>query len=123
MKTRAKIEFGDFQTPLPLARDILLNAAPCRLFLEALIFPDSKRPITVELLQRLNLSAIAGEAGLASRWRRLRRVDYSQRAEAPQSVFENSALDSSRRESAHFSISVPGDKSGLTSATIFKTRS
>jgi len=41
-----------------------------------------------------------------------------------ESVFGNSIFGTSRRESAHFSISVPGDLSGLTSAaTILKTRS
>jgi hypothetical protein len=46
----------------------ILNSAPCREFLSALAFEDTKRPITVELLQRLNLKAIAGAAGLAEAW-------------------------------------------------------
>jgi len=46
----------------------ILNSAPCREFLSALLFEDSKRPVTVELLQRLNLKAIAGAAGLAEAW-------------------------------------------------------
>jgi hypothetical protein len=37
-------------------------------FISALLFQDSKRPITVELLQRLNLHAIAESAGLSDRW-------------------------------------------------------
>ena len=46
----------------------ILNSAPCREFLSALVFEDTKRPITVEILQRLNLKAIAGAAGLAEEW-------------------------------------------------------
>jgi hypothetical protein len=46
----------------------ILNSAPCREFLSALVFEDTKRPITVELLQRLNLKAIAGAAGLVEAW-------------------------------------------------------
>jgi protein-disulfide isomerase len=38
----------------------ILNSPACREFLDALMFPDSKRPITVEFLQRLHLSALAG---------------------------------------------------------------
>jgi len=62
----------------------ILNSPACRAFLGALMFPDSKRPVTVDLLQRLNLSAIAEEAGLAGRWRRLRRANYSCNQAAPQ---------------------------------------
>jgi len=46
----------------------ILNSAPCREFLSALVFEDTKRPVTVELLQRLNLRAIAGAAGLGEEW-------------------------------------------------------
>jgi hypothetical protein len=46
----------------------ILNSAPCLEFLTSLVFPDSKRPITVELLQRLNIHAIAVEAGLVNEW-------------------------------------------------------
>ena len=62
----------------------ILNSPACRSFLDALMFPDSKRPVTVELLQRLNLSAIAEEAGLAGPWRRLQRADYARSETAPQ---------------------------------------
>ena len=62
----------------------VLNSRPSRALLEALLFDDAKRPITVELLQRLDLSAIATEAGMASRWRALQRVDYTRQTEAPQ---------------------------------------
>jgi hypothetical protein len=48
-------------------------------FMESLMFRDSKRPVTVELLQRLNLSAIALDAGLAARWKSIQRVVYSKR--------------------------------------------
>jgi hypothetical protein len=43
----------------------ILNSRECQLFLASLTFADSKRPITVELLQRLNVRAIAEDAGLA----------------------------------------------------------
>lgn len=54
----------------------ILNSEPCLRFLNALTFTDSKRPITVELLQRLNLSAIADEAGLGEKWRTNRQMNY-----------------------------------------------
>lgn len=46
----------------------ILNSEECREFLEALTFTDSKRPITVELLQRLNIRALAEDAGLTNEW-------------------------------------------------------
>lgn len=46
----------------------ILNSEPCLRFISSLLFEDSKRPITVDLLQRLNLHAIAQEAGLADEW-------------------------------------------------------
>ena len=62
----------------------ILNSEPSRALLEALMFDDAKRPITVELLQRLNLCAIAQEAGMAARWRAISQVRYSQTTPAPQ---------------------------------------
>jgi hypothetical protein len=46
----------------------ILNSQQCQEFLSSLVFTDSKRPITVELLQRLNIHAIAVEAGMADEW-------------------------------------------------------
>lgn len=46
----------------------VLNSESCRRFLACLAFPNSKRPFTVDLLQRLNFARIAEEAGLAERW-------------------------------------------------------
>jgi hypothetical protein len=46
----------------------ILNSRECRIFLASLTFTDSKRPITVELLQRLNIRAIAEDAGWADKW-------------------------------------------------------
>lgn len=46
----------------------ILNSEECREFLASLTFTDSKRPVTVELLQRLNIRAIAEDAGLAAEW-------------------------------------------------------
>jgi hypothetical protein len=37
----------------------LLNSQPARGFLESLIFWDAKRPITVDILSRLNLKKLA----------------------------------------------------------------
>jgi len=42
----------------------ILNTPLCLAFMETLLFPENKRPVTVELLQRLNLRAIARETGL-----------------------------------------------------------
>lgn len=55
-----------------------LNSQPCQDFLSSLIFTDSKRPITVELLQRLNIQAIAVAAGMADEWSasRSQRIRY-----------------------------------------------
>ncbi len=50
----------------------ILNSKPCLRFLSSLLFEDSKRPITVELLQRLNIRAIAEEATLADEWTSVR---------------------------------------------------
>jgi hypothetical protein len=50
----------------------ILNSEPCLGFISSLLFEDSKRPITVELLQRLNLHTIAESAGLSDRWTSVR---------------------------------------------------
>jgi hypothetical protein len=60
----------------------ILNSPACLSFLDALVFSDSKRPITVDLLQRLNLHAIASEAGLAMEWMRIRRENSRHLTEA-----------------------------------------
>ena len=67
----------------------ILNSKVCREFLDALIFTDSKRPITVELLQRLNIRAIAEEAGLETGWNasRSRAVRYSEQTGSVQAEF------------------------------------
>ena len=41
----------------------LLNSEPARRFFTAFVFWDSKRPITIDLLQRLDLSKLAHELG------------------------------------------------------------
>lgn len=46
----------------------ILNSEVCQQFLACFTFLDSKRPITAELLQRLNLQALAEECGLAEEW-------------------------------------------------------
>ena len=46
----------------------ILNSQPCQEFLSTLTFPGAKRTVTVELLQRLNLSALAQAVGLERAW-------------------------------------------------------
>jgi hypothetical protein len=57
----------------------ILNSRECLEFLACLSFTDSKRPITAELLQRLNIRALAEDAGLVDQWSALRNrgVRYS----------------------------------------------
>ena len=65
----------------------ILNSPICQRFLGSLVFPDSKRPFTVDLLQRLNLAVIASEAGLGPRWQELQRASYAITANAAQAEF------------------------------------
>jgi hypothetical protein len=65
----------------------ILNSSVCQRFLSSLVFTDSKRPFTVDLLQRLNLAAIADEAGLSLRWQELQRSNYAITANVPQIEF------------------------------------
>ena len=83
--------FDDASYYLPFEREEdarlvadILNSPVCQRFLASLVFPDSKRPFTVDLLQRLNLSAIATEAGLSARWTRIQRSIYVITPDAPQ---------------------------------------
>ncbi len=62
----------------------ILNTPHCLDFMESLMFRDAKRPVTVELLQRLNLSAMAQDAGLADAWKEIQRASYRPRDEVPQ---------------------------------------
>jgi len=54
----------------------VLNSPQCRRFMASLVFTDSKRPVTVDLLQRLNIEAIAEEAGYGDKWRRTQWFTY-----------------------------------------------
>ncbi len=65
----------------------ILNSAICQRFLSSLIFPEAKRPVTVDLLQRLNLASIAAEAGLGSRWQKFHDAVYSPVPSVPQMEF------------------------------------
>jgi hypothetical protein len=67
----------------------ILNSKICRQFLASLTFTDSKRPFTVELLQRLNIRAIAEEAGYAAAWKASRHqgVHYSEQPVSLQAEF------------------------------------
>ena len=83
----------------------VLNSFPCQQFLQSLIFSGSKRPITVELLQRLNLSAIADKAGYGRRWRTLQRANYKPASNTPQFELAMESVKPARR--AHPAKSVP----------------
>jgi hypothetical protein len=61
----------------------ILNSEPCLRFISSLLFEDSKRPITVDLLERLNLHAIAEEAGLADEWAFVRNQQSLHSVEQP----------------------------------------
>ena len=52
----------------------LLRSRPAQEFFESFVFWDAKRPITVELLNRLDLHALAGPVGSAVRTRRPRQA-------------------------------------------------
>ncbi len=65
----------------------ILNSDVCKRFLQALVFKDAKRPITVDLLQRLNLSAIAAEAGMIERWNRFQARHHTVSSSVPQMEF------------------------------------
>lgn len=67
----------------------ILNSSECLEFLACLTFTDSKRPITVELLQRLNIRALAEDCGLAAEWSaaRNRGVHYSEQPISMQAEF------------------------------------
>jgi hypothetical protein len=86
--------FDDASYYLPFEREEdarlvadILNSPLCQRFLASLVFPDSKRSFTVDLLQRLNLAVIAGEAGLDLRWQQLQRSSYAITASVPQTEF------------------------------------
>lgn len=66
----------------------ILNSEECREFLKSLTFTDSKRPITVELLERLNIRALAEDAGLIGEWAASRnRGLYAEQSVAMQAEF------------------------------------
>jgi hypothetical protein len=67
----------------------ILNSEECKEFLTSLTFTDSKRPITVELLQRLNIRALAEDCGLADAWAasRNRGVHYAEQPASMQAEF------------------------------------
>ncbi len=50
----------------------LLNSEPAREFFSAFVFWDTKRPITVDVLRRLDLAALADELGSGSTLREFR---------------------------------------------------
>jgi len=72
----------------------ILNSTPSQQFLAALIFPDSKRPITSDLLHRLNLSAIAKECRLEKEWQDMPRTQQTKPAAEEQLAL---AMETPRR--------------------------
>lgn len=48
----------------------LLNSPTAREFFSAYVFWDAKRPITIDMLKRLDLSALSSELGVEKEWRR-----------------------------------------------------
>jgi len=74
------------QEDAQLVADIL-NSPVCQQFLASLVFTDAKRPYTVDLLQRLNLAAIADESGLRLRWQELQQSNYTITTNVPQIEF------------------------------------
>jgi len=81
------VPFEDEQEARVVAK--ILNSEECKEFLTSLTFTDSKRPITVELLQRLNIRALAEDAGLADEWAasRNRGVLYAEQPVSMQAEF------------------------------------
>jgi hypothetical protein len=75
----------------------VLNSSHSQQFLQSLIFTGSKRPITVELLQRLNLGAIADKAGYGQRWRILQRANYKPVSNTPQFELAMESVKPARR--------------------------
>jgi tRNA1(Val) A37 N6-methylase TrmN6 len=63
------VNFLSFETEVE-ARSILalVTATPALEFLDAMIFWDEKRPITIELLRRLSLRAVAQEIGMLAEY-------------------------------------------------------
>lgn len=81
------LPFEDEREARVVAR--ILDSQVCREFLASLTFTDSKRPITVELLRRLNIRALAVEAGLDEEWSvsRNRGVHYAEQSVSSQAEF------------------------------------
>lgn len=64
----------------------LLNSPTAREFFEAFVFWDSKRPITVEVLSRLDLRSLAQQLGSSATFDRLVLHDFPRQAEAQASL-------------------------------------
>lgn len=58
----------------------MLTSDICQHFIEAIVFRDNKRPITVALLNRISIQAIAIELGLETRFQKLFESENSQLA-------------------------------------------
>ena len=51
----------------------ILNSPLSRRYLSCLAFADAKHPVTVDLLQRINLALLAEESGFGNEWQKLQR--------------------------------------------------
>ncbi len=73
-----------------------LNSELARAFLLSLSFRDAKRPVTTEVLQRLNIANIAEEAGFGPRWRALldrpAKVTYEERVAQTEFAMERPTI-------------------------------
>jgi hypothetical protein len=97
------LSFED-ETSARLVADVL-NSVCCQQFLQSLIFTGGKRPITVELLQRLNLSAIADQAGFGKRWQEL--VHMNHKSTSTKQQFELAMESAKSAQGAGMSKSLP----------------
>ncbi|MDF1735574.1 MAG: N-6 DNA methylase [Minwuia sp.] len=68
----------------------LLNSQPCQDFLESMVFWSDKRPITVELLKRVDLERVADSLGRGTEYRRFTQSETAttaSHAEKPQVAY------------------------------------
>jgi len=69
----------------------LLNSDLCQRFLRSLVFLDAKRPITVDVLNRIDLKRLADKLGLASQAKKYLETAREYEHGVPQLVFEKNA--------------------------------
>lgn len=67
----------------------VLNSEICAAFMQALTLPEAKRPVTSDLLHRLNFRELARESGWLEKWEECR----SGKSSASQAMLANSQLE------------------------------